>query len=382
VHRDVKPGNVLLTDDDRALISDFGIARTHGDATLTRSGMVTGTPSYFAPELARGGAPTPAADVWALGATLYAAVEGHPPYVDTESNALALLARIANEPTPAPVHAEFLTDALARMLDHDPRSRWAMDDVAHTLHRLHEKYAEEDTREQTAPRAVAAVPVGAAAVAGAADPEPTTAEAPAPPPATNAPARRRPGAVLPIVLALLVVIVVAAGLAWWASGNNTDPNGSAAPPTGKRGTTPSHSAPTHSKPSRSASPTPSATPTPSPSASTSPSAGTSPGGTAPAAHGRLEFPRSYYGVLPGDTSAAWQMLSPGYRRSMGYDNYRGFWDTISSVSVGDVSSAGSDAVDVALTYTKDDGSTSSETRRLYLQRSGDGWVITSDQVVG
>lgn len=68
-HRDVKPGNILVTDDDLAKISDFGIARTTGDEQLTQTGMVTGTSSYFSPELARGGQPSPGDDVWALGAT-------------------------------------------------------------------------------------------------------------------------------------------------------------------------------------------------------------------------------------------------------------------------------------------------------------------------
>src|SRR4051794_36929743 len=107
IHRDVKPGNILVTAEGVAKISDFGIARAHDQGQLTRSGLVIGTPEYFSPELARGGEPTPAVDVWALGATLYAAVEGHPPYRQ-ESNSLALLARIASTPTPRPETAGFL----------------------------------------------------------------------------------------------------------------------------------------------------------------------------------------------------------------------------------------------------------------------------------
>ena len=100
MHRDVKPGNILVADNDHAKISDFGIARTMGDAQLTQTGMVTGTPGYFSPNLARGEDPTAADDVWALGATLFAAVEGHPPFPE-QSNALAMLSTIASSEPPA-----------------------------------------------------------------------------------------------------------------------------------------------------------------------------------------------------------------------------------------------------------------------------------------
>ena len=101
VHRDIKPGNILVTDDDLVKITDFGIARTHGDLQLTQTGMVTGTPAYFSPEGARGEDIGPAADVWALGATLYAAVEGHSLYPD-KINALAMLTAIATQAGTAP----------------------------------------------------------------------------------------------------------------------------------------------------------------------------------------------------------------------------------------------------------------------------------------
>ncbi|WP_162802858.1 serine/threonine-protein kinase [Ornithinimicrobium avium] len=134
VHRDVKPGNVLLTDDDGsdAKLTDFGIARAEEDQKLTRTGMVSGTAAYFSPEMARGEDPSPASDVWALGATLYTAVEGHRPFPDA-GNAVAQLHAIARgEPTP-PERAGVLAPVLRGMLDPDPATRWTADRAARAL---------------------------------------------------------------------------------------------------------------------------------------------------------------------------------------------------------------------------------------------------------
>ena len=101
VHRDVKPGNILIAEDGAALISDFGIARALGDATLTSSGMIHGTPAYLAPEVARGSEANFASDVFSLGSTLYSALEGRPPF-GTDDNTMALLHRVASGQFPPP----------------------------------------------------------------------------------------------------------------------------------------------------------------------------------------------------------------------------------------------------------------------------------------
>jgi tRNA A-37 threonylcarbamoyl transferase component Bud32 len=98
VHRDVKPANVLL-EGDRVVLTDFGIAAVEGDAALTRSGAVLGTPAYMSPEQVHGETVTPASDLWALGATLYAAVEGRPPFSGPTHGAL-FVAIATREPAP------------------------------------------------------------------------------------------------------------------------------------------------------------------------------------------------------------------------------------------------------------------------------------------
>jgi len=122
VHRDVKPGNVLLGDRGAVKITDFGIARASDDVAVTQTGMMAGTPAYLSPEVARGFEPGPASDVFSLGATLYAAVEGQPPFGLDENN-LAMLHRVASGQYRPPASAGQLTEVLHRLLAADPRAR-------------------------------------------------------------------------------------------------------------------------------------------------------------------------------------------------------------------------------------------------------------------
>jgi eukaryotic-like serine/threonine-protein kinase len=122
VHRDITPGNILLGEDGSVKLTDFGISRAADDAAATKTGPFAGTPAYLAPEIAHGAEPTPASDVFSLGATLYAAIEGAPPF-GRAPNVLALLHTVAGGQINPPQRAGPLTDVLLALLTADPLTR-------------------------------------------------------------------------------------------------------------------------------------------------------------------------------------------------------------------------------------------------------------------
>ncbi|GHC81198.1 serine/threonine-protein kinase [Streptomyces violaceochromogenes] len=136
LHRDVKPGNILLDRSGRVVLTDFGIATMEdpgdGSAThLTRSGELVGSLDYLAPERAQGADPGPASDIWALGATLYAAVEGSSPFRRTST--FSTLTAIVTEPLPEPRLAGSLAPVLQRLMDKRPESRPEADQARELL---------------------------------------------------------------------------------------------------------------------------------------------------------------------------------------------------------------------------------------------------------
>ncbi|WP_162795327.1 serine/threonine-protein kinase, partial [Nonomuraea lactucae] len=171
LHRDVKPDNVLLTDDGRAVLTDFGIATTEDEAApVTRTGILLGTPAFIAPERAAGGQASPASDLWSLGVTLYVAVEGHSPF--RRPNALATLGAVLHaEPAPL-ARAGVLAPVLLGLLRKNPAERMPLEEAAMRLHAI----MAGGTPEPTAPVVI--------------PPQRTapTAEPPQPPP----PGRRSP----------------------------------------------------------------------------------------------------------------------------------------------------------------------------------------------
>lgn len=122
LHRDVKPSNVLIAEDGRVVLTDFGIAQVEGDPSITSTGMLVGAPSYISPERARGHKPGPAADLWSLGGLLYAAVEGSPPY--DKGSAIATLTAVMTEPVDPPKNAgPELEQVIYGLLAKDPEQR-------------------------------------------------------------------------------------------------------------------------------------------------------------------------------------------------------------------------------------------------------------------
>ncbi|HEX6518212.1 MAG TPA: serine/threonine-protein kinase [Nocardioidaceae bacterium] len=405
IHRDVKPGNVLVTDDDVAKVSDFGIARRVTDETLTSTGFVRGSPPYFSPELARGGVPSPAADVWALGVTLSLLVEGEHPY-PPQGNPLALLQRIVSEAPPRPEHAGPLTEPISRMMDPDPASRWSMDDAAHALRRVAGPGGArgwKDDETPTVPVAAVPPPAGEPAAGQPATGEPATAEPATAEPAADEPAaagapptdepvpasgpRRGPGPLAALVTALVLLVVAGTGYALLTSGGSSPEAG----PAGTASTaTTARPSPTGSSPSRSGSgpgsgagpgqteptaqqteqtpqktePTPTATGRPAPAADTGEMVG---------------FVESYYDqTMPGDLDTGWTMLSGRFRSEVGRDSYESFWDDVEEVEASGTTPAGSSSVLTTLTYHFDDGRVVRERQRIDLVREGGGYRIDND----
>jgi eukaryotic-like serine/threonine-protein kinase len=174
LHRDVKPSNVLLGSDGRAVLTDFGIATFQGDPRLTQTGMVMGSPGYTAPERIRGGPATPASDLWSLGATLYTAVEGHGPF-EKRGGAITTMSAITHEDPPPCPAAGPLGGIILALLRRDPAGRPDAQTAARLISRLLPLLPEErvpdgvpiasPSPETSAPAPVAASAVGATVAA-------------------------------------------------------------------------------------------------------------------------------------------------------------------------------------------------------------------------
>ncbi|MFJ5776726.1 serine/threonine-protein kinase [Streptomyces sp. NPDC093094] len=239
LHRDVKPGNVLLGREGRVLLTDFGIAQIEGDSTITRTGEVVGSVDYLAPERVRGHDPGPASDLWALGATLYTAVEGRSPFRRTSP--ISTMQAVVEEQAAEPVNAGALAPVIAALLRKDPASRPG----AAEAERMLAEVAEGRVPAVAPPY----VPAQAGPPRGRTVPTPTSTTTPYGPPHGQPPhgsaprrPRRRRTLALVVVLAALIGGGTAVGIQHWRGGeqqNTADPGPTPSPtPTRSVGTLP------------------------------------------------------------------------------------------------------------------------------------------------
>ncbi|WP_346342063.1 serine/threonine-protein kinase [Streptomyces sp. SID2563] len=252
LHRDVKPGNVLLARDGRVLLTDFGIAAIEGDSTITRTGELVGSIDYLAPERVRGGDPGPASDLWSLGATLYTAVEGRSPFRRTSP--ISTMQAVVTEEPPPPARAGALAPVITALLRKEPGDRPSAAETERML---------LEAMEGRAPRSAQAfVPTqqvseemlrGGTAVL----PHPGPVVQPAPVPAPAPAPRRSRWRTRVLVIALAAVIGGGAGIAAMLYAHRTDAAGST------DGGTSAHGTRTPGPDTSKTKPTP--TPTPSPS---------------------------------------------------------------------------------------------------------------------
>jgi serine/threonine protein kinase len=207
LHRDVKPSNVLIANnrigdgwEERAVLTDFGIAQFEGDPRLTQTGMVMGSPGFTAPERIRGSDATPASDLWSLGATLYAGLEGRGPY-ENRGGAITTMSAIINEDAPVAPHAGGLAPVIALLLRRDPARRpsaaAAMRMFAQAMPQLSEATEEPPPLAHPPTIRSAYIPVPAAPVASAPGTSPDDARRTEPPAVEEEPAEETPAAEVP-----------------------------------------------------------------------------------------------------------------------------------------------------------------------------------------
>ncbi|MCP2241484.1 serine/threonine-protein kinase [Lentzea aerocolonigenes] len=430
-HRDVKPGNVLIGDQE-VKITDFGISRTTDDGTATATGTV-GTPAFFSPEVARGEDAGLASDVFSLGATLYNAVEGGPPF-GTADNHIAMLHRVASGSIMPPANAgPLLAPVLFRLLSNDPERRPSMEEAVHLLAavvndspqvseatavipatvQLPAEAQPEEKAKQDSAAAAAGLVAGAAAaeaaeltapkpeetpvepevpVAAEPEPEPEPQPEPEPEPAPTRPApepvfattppappaepdqNRRKFPLVPIAIVLLVLAVGVGSFLLWPKGNNNQANNP--PASGSTSTTPTTTSQTQQQP-----PTETQTQTQTTTQTNPPTDTPSQGETPPpppaGPKNAQEAITAYYALIPGDLQTGYSLLTDRFKsvRVKTFQEYQTFWSQYTGVQLSNFVPQGDNVVTVTLQYMKGSAVSSTETHTYTFVQQNGKWMI-------
>ena len=336
VHRDVKPGNVLLGDAGAVKITDFGISRAIDDATATATGRSVGTPAFFSPEVAKGEDGGYPSDVFSLGATLYNAVEGTPPFGISE-NSIAQLHRVAEGTIRPPEKAGTLTPVLLRLLDPDPDTRPTMAEAAEELAVLAEISEPTPTlvEEVPAPEAEAKT-----------DPVPPPPPSPPSPPSTEDEEKRRRRAVFGLIGVTVLLLAVVGAAFWFANRDKPDQNTQSGGQSGSVTQSTTNQPPAEQPPADTTQPDATTT-TPSTTSSSAPAPSSPP----PAAPSAAQAITDYYATLQTDKAAAWARLTENFRqgRSLTFAGYTNFWSQ-NTATVSNVVEQGPNTVAATVTF--------------------------------
>ncbi|WP_328724793.1 serine/threonine-protein kinase [Streptomyces sp. NBC_00259] len=221
LHRDVKPGNVLLANDGRVVLTDFGIAMVEGTSNLTMTGELVGSPEFLAPERALGRTPGPESDLWSLGVLLYAAVEGQSPF--RQDTPLSTLRAVVDEELPVPRRAGALEPVIAGLLRKDPAERLSAGEAERQLRILGAGGTPRaDPPPAAGPQAVtvtSAAPATPATPVGVFGP-PTPTATTAPSLGTGAPPPERPRRAVVVLIAGIAALLLSIGGLTYALLNN------------------------------------------------------------------------------------------------------------------------------------------------------------------